>query len=160
MIRRPPRSTRTDTLFPYTTRFRSSDSCFAGNHRNLPATFLPDLSPTLDQALNLAISAVKLGQPRSSRKPAPKGPRLAYFPYLNRIRKSLQTMLVKIGKLDRPTGGSERSCVRKDRVRLGQRLKPCCQMNDTSKGGNRYPRWGSKEVANDDLTACNAHSCP
>src|SRR3546814_18313340 len=26
MIRRPPRSTRTDTLFPYTTRFRSTDS--------------------------------------------------------------------------------------------------------------------------------------
>src|SRR3546814_17267167 len=25
MIRRPPRSTRTDTLFPYTTRFRSCD---------------------------------------------------------------------------------------------------------------------------------------
>src|SRR3546814_11013901 len=25
MIRRPPRSTRTDTLFPYTTRFRSWD---------------------------------------------------------------------------------------------------------------------------------------
>src|SRR3546814_8760622 len=25
MIRRPPRSTRTDTLFPYTTRFRSTD---------------------------------------------------------------------------------------------------------------------------------------
>src|SRR3546814_5166222 len=30
MIRRPPRSTRTDTLFPYTTLFRSTDSC-AGN---------------------------------------------------------------------------------------------------------------------------------
>src|SRR3546814_6679050 len=29
MIRRPPRSTRTDTLFPYTTLFRSSfNSCF------------------------------------------------------------------------------------------------------------------------------------
>src|SRR3546814_2366915 len=27
MIRRPPRSTRTDTLFPYTTLFRSLDSC-------------------------------------------------------------------------------------------------------------------------------------
>src|SRR3546814_8347932 len=27
MIRRPPRSTRTDTLFPYTTRFRSSNCC-------------------------------------------------------------------------------------------------------------------------------------
>src|SRR3546814_12379600 len=25
MIRRPPRSTRTDTLFPYTTRFRSPE---------------------------------------------------------------------------------------------------------------------------------------
>src|SRR3546814_19273115 len=27
MIRRPPRSTRTDTLFPYTTLFRSDRSC-------------------------------------------------------------------------------------------------------------------------------------
>src|SRR3546814_1456445 len=27
MIRRPPRSTRTDTLFPYTTLFRSPRSC-------------------------------------------------------------------------------------------------------------------------------------
>src|SRR3546814_6666901 len=27
MIRRPPRSTRTDTLFPYTTLFRSAMSC-------------------------------------------------------------------------------------------------------------------------------------
>src|SRR3546814_2203950 len=29
MIRRPPRSTRTDTLFPYTTLFRSQDLDFA-----------------------------------------------------------------------------------------------------------------------------------
>src|SRR3546814_16220768 len=29
MIRRPPRSTRTDTLFPYTTLFRSAPSTFA-----------------------------------------------------------------------------------------------------------------------------------
>src|SRR3546814_1067993 len=28
MIRRPPRSTRTDTLFPYTTLFRSNDLLF------------------------------------------------------------------------------------------------------------------------------------
>src|SRR3546814_15778809 len=27
MIRRPPRSTRTDTLFPYTTLFRSTSPC-------------------------------------------------------------------------------------------------------------------------------------
>src|SRR3546814_14078840 len=31
MIRRPPRSTRTDTLFPYTTLFRSTQAVFALN---------------------------------------------------------------------------------------------------------------------------------
>src|SRR3546814_4584444 len=30
MIRRPPRSTRTDTLFPYTTLFRSAEIVIAG----------------------------------------------------------------------------------------------------------------------------------
>src|SRR3546814_10873701 len=36
MIRRPPRSTRTDTLFPYTTLFRSSDpSSGVGIRRSL-----------------------------------------------------------------------------------------------------------------------------
>src|SRR3546814_11425171 len=38
MIRRPPRSTRTDTLFPYTTLFRSEVS---------PATVLADPPPSL-----------------------------------------------------------------------------------------------------------------
>src|SRR3546814_17342847 len=34
MIRRPPRSTRTDTLFPYTTRFRSPrGGCACGARR-------------------------------------------------------------------------------------------------------------------------------
>src|SRR3546814_19424523 len=32
MIRRPPRSTRTDTLFPYTTRFRSRAKPTIGRH--------------------------------------------------------------------------------------------------------------------------------
>src|SRR3546814_1366060 len=47
MIRRPPRSTRTDTLFPYTTLFRSRPSStgqsrrvFAGPHC-LPPTQFP-----------------------------------------------------------------------------------------------------------------------
>src|SRR3546814_6659821 len=31
MLRRPPRSTRTDTLFPYTTLFRSADDVAAGD---------------------------------------------------------------------------------------------------------------------------------
>src|SRR3546814_12174772 len=33
MIRRPPRSTRTDTLFPYTTLFRSAAADEFGRHR-------------------------------------------------------------------------------------------------------------------------------
>src|SRR3546814_1440310 len=37
MIRRPPRSTRTDTLFPYTTLFRSSQTYDALRH---PATVI------------------------------------------------------------------------------------------------------------------------
>src|SRR3546814_2282629 len=36
MIRRPPRSTRTDTLFPYTTRFRSRDFVFHYNGPDAP----------------------------------------------------------------------------------------------------------------------------
>src|SRR3546814_7411035 len=40
MIRRPPRSTRTDTLFPYTTRFRS----WQGG-AEIAATLAPGLAP-------------------------------------------------------------------------------------------------------------------
>src|SRR3546814_14007847 len=36
MIRRPPRSTRTDTLFPYTTLFRSAASLPGRAHVSLP----------------------------------------------------------------------------------------------------------------------------
>src|SRR3546814_8593518 len=42
MIRRPPRSTRTDTLFPYTTLFRSPDFEELGQQaplRRLPSLF-------------------------------------------------------------------------------------------------------------------------
>src|SRR3546814_19672392 len=39
MIRRPPRSTRTDTLFPYTTRFRSE--AHGAFEANLPAQRFP-----------------------------------------------------------------------------------------------------------------------
>src|SRR3546814_11451597 len=35
MIRRPPRSTRTDTLFPYTTLFRSADCGTAATATNV-----------------------------------------------------------------------------------------------------------------------------
>src|SRR3546814_3221114 len=40
MIRRPPRSTRTDTLFPYTTLFRSSFQLDQGRHHKRAALAL------------------------------------------------------------------------------------------------------------------------
>src|SRR3546814_3688708 len=41
MIRRPPRSTRTDTLFPYTTLFRSSISGKDGHYGQILASRFP-----------------------------------------------------------------------------------------------------------------------
>src|SRR3546814_4630004 len=58
MIRRPPRSTRTDTLFPYTTLFRSRAQVFAGcltgnnrpggarnlpSHSKIPQSHIPEI---------------------------------------------------------------------------------------------------------------------
>src|SRR3546814_16401011 len=59
MIRRPPRSTRTDTRFPYTTRFRS----VVANPRQLVVT-ISQSGETLDtmEALKYAKS---LGQDRT-----------------------------------------------------------------------------------------------
>src|SRR3546814_19442614 len=43
MIRRPPRSTRTDTLFPYTTLFRSVDKQTENLHEHaIPIHHIPD----------------------------------------------------------------------------------------------------------------------
>src|SRR3546814_17410029 len=42
MIRRPPRSTRTDTLFPYTTLFRSAQAHRVGADRRVADRLRPD----------------------------------------------------------------------------------------------------------------------
>src|SRR3546814_5149543 len=66
IIRRPPRSTRTDTLFPYTTLFRSSRTSrhpvFASGQLRKPGLFrlkskLPKLRPTQDSTMLRVISA-------------------------------------------------------------------------------------------------------
>src|SRR3546814_8142402 len=67
MIRRPPRSTRTDTLFPYTTLFRSEDLLESGNSE-LSETLadLPQLSSTLNDSTvtgntqNSGLSSIQL----------------------------------------------------------------------------------------------------
>src|SRR3546814_8015902 len=54
MIRRPPRSTRTDTLFPYTTLFRSDTSVTRMN-----VTHKPFDDPRVRLAFRLAIDPAK-----------------------------------------------------------------------------------------------------
>src|SRR3546814_20366657 len=51
MIRRPPRSTRTDTLFPYTTLFRSS-------YRGFVFGSMATEGPTLEEHLGGAKAAI------------------------------------------------------------------------------------------------------
>src|SRR3546814_2356207 len=59
MIRRPPRSTRTDTLFPYTTLFRSASAVAGG----LVEVALQDPRPCVGQARGqlVAVAAQALG---------------------------------------------------------------------------------------------------
>src|SRR3546814_15810985 len=52
MIRRPPRSTRTDTLFPYTTLFRSAS--LVAPPAPLPSILLPPPHPALRQRVRAA----------------------------------------------------------------------------------------------------------
>src|SRR3546814_18748644 len=73
MIRRPPRSTRTDTLFPYTTLFRSNRTTFNGvalaDGTNATVSIQPGTSAgeTVDVTLSdltaatLAIDALDIG---------------------------------------------------------------------------------------------------
>src|SRR3546814_15140525 len=68
MIRRPPRSTRTDTLFPYTTLFRSSA------YRHLPPRFHGGGDAAADRGagrrISLAAPGRRSGTGAAGRRPA------------------------------------------------------------------------------------------
>src|SRR3546814_12225004 len=51
MIRRPPRSTRTDTLFPYTTLFRSAFAIDFAQHRAIA----PEVGEVLNHLLGIRL---------------------------------------------------------------------------------------------------------
>src|SRR3546814_13153209 len=68
MIRRPPRSTRTDTLFPYTTLFRSRLLSLPAGRRRLTRGCRADSGETLPGAYSrpgsiAAIQCEKMGPP-------------------------------------------------------------------------------------------------
>src|SRR3546814_15213060 len=61
MIRRPPRSTRTDTLFPYTTLFRSKANHFMLENPNRLVVDIHGVS--MNQAIKQLVSKVKPNDP-------------------------------------------------------------------------------------------------
>src|SRR3546814_9033700 len=58
MIRRPPRSTRTDTLFPYTTLFRSSSNIPEIKEDNMPDSTKNPISILLRAPVTMKIGPV------------------------------------------------------------------------------------------------------
>src|SRR3546814_13497133 len=77
MVRRPPRSTRTDTLFPYTTLFRSDLAAFRGGR--LPYRHPPrhDIGPDGDGAADHRQGEYDEGEEKRQPVAAPGFPRAA-----------------------------------------------------------------------------------
>src|SRR3546814_20101539 len=70
MIRRPPRSTRTDTLFPYTTLFRSWASGQLGTPKDPKFHHLQDAAGSLSLKLRYRLSSFDThASPRTLKQP-------------------------------------------------------------------------------------------
>src|SRR3546814_16559587 len=85
MIRRPPKSTRTDTLFPYTTLCRSGAALrasFEDSYRRLYGRIIPDLAlEAMSGSLALATEAPlpePMATPATGGNPEPAGSRRLY----------------------------------------------------------------------------------
>src|SRR3546814_9700244 len=73
MLRRPPRSTRTDTLVPYTTRFRSCPSAAGRSCQGGPGDIPRGASPAAQDQISIAgrtrpgrLSDRRVGRPAQS----------------------------------------------------------------------------------------------
>src|SRR3546814_15675760 len=65
MIRRPPRSTRTDTLFPYTTLFRSAKDLVIRGGENIPIIEIENIIrelPEVKEAVIVGVPDDRLGE--------------------------------------------------------------------------------------------------
>src|SRR3546814_4134279 len=101
MLRRPPRSTRTDTLFPYTTLFRSGWTVhFRYIEQQIP-TLMAAGAVTLQVALLGAVLAFLWGllltAPRMSRTPAVCGVVCAYIEIMRSTPLLIQIYLLYFG---------------------------------------------------------------
>src|SRR3546814_3920977 len=96
MIRRPPRSTRTDTLFPYTTLFRSAPRGQVQPHQIRAVIFWPgSILPTLGESCIHGFDRISRTCPddRDGRLPPSWGstfasPRLSFHRHKRLDRKS------------------------------------------------------------------------
>src|SRR3546814_11665372 len=73
MIRRPPRSTRTDTLFPYTTLFRSRTERLGGTARLARGTLHMAVTRLTKSAFRQGFAAPLAGLARTGDKPVSPG---------------------------------------------------------------------------------------
>src|SRR3546814_2370598 len=91
MIRRPPRSTRTDTLFPYTTLFRPPDG-------RVPTQSKPGLG-----GRRMAVPEVPLKRWEEQTSELQSLTRISYAVFcLKKKKKALIHMQITLAQLDRP----------------------------------------------------------
>src|SRR3546814_14616757 len=110
MIRRPPRSTRTDTLFPYTTLFRSDPSDRKTLNISMGASVAAEFLGRTPEALSKAEARKRLPAPKTSAN----GRRYYTVEDLIAIREALG---IKMGKLP-----SERAVVEIGRASCRERV--------------------------------------
>src|SRR3546814_1527049 len=112
MIRRPPRSTRTDTLFPYTTLFRSTRTDASGLTRGedwRPACAAAPAWPSADAARFFAVRSEEHTSELQSLM------RISYAVFCLKKKKNTHT---KIKTLIQP--------YRRHKMRVSNRIQPLC----------------------------------
>src|SRR3546814_18910548 len=124
MIRRPPRATRTDTLFPYTTLFRSTNETRSDQHGVAVDHDNPALDPLTGDTLRLGFLGLRRRKPYQAGLSAwpPIGRRrplilIAGLGCLCRLRSGTPERNRGRGRL---LGSSEERRVGKERVSAGR----------------------------------------
>src|SRR3546814_767380 len=130
MIRRPPRSTRTDTLFPYTTLFRSAS-----------AGIVPDLF-----ALSVQIRHFRVVTPK--RRRGARGARPSFKDAVARLADALAATVKAQGKLAQARNRLEAAARRTDtRGWVVARRERTCHLIEL---GGLVQKAGLVELADDD----------
>src|SRR3546814_18095459 len=111
MIRRPPRSTRTDTLFPYPTLVRSGGFAFAGQRRQrvigLARHLRGEVAPPRRTRPDHVVAAVLLAERGNVKRR--RQARILDLPVEERLARAVREQLAQRPKIGRASG-RERVC--------------------------------------------------